>query len=201
MPARAAIDLNSDLGEGFGIWKMGDDDELLRIISSANVACGYHAGDASIMRATCRQALELGVNVGAHVGYADRAGFGRREIVMTPEAVYADVAYQIGALVGCATSVGAQVTYVKPHGASTTAPTATRAPPRRLSKRFAQSIRRWCCWARQKQSSARSPSTAAFRPSTKRSSTVPMQRTEASCRGRNRMQCSRRTPQSHRRSR
>ena len=111
------IDLNSDLGEGFGAWRLGDDPAMLELVSSANIACGFHAGDPSIMIATCRTAAERGVIVGAHVGYRDLAGFGRRALAMDAEDLYADVVYQLGALSAAATVAGTAVRYVKPHGA------------------------------------------------------------------------------------
>ena len=111
------VDLNSDLGEGFGRWAMGDDDALLRVVSSANVACGFHASDASIMRRVCAQAVTSDVAIGAHVGYRDLPGFGRRFIDIEPAALAADVIYQIGALDGFARVAGSRVRYVKPHGA------------------------------------------------------------------------------------
>lgn len=111
------IDLNSDLGEGYGAWKMGDDDAMLGIVSSANVACGFHAGDPQVMLATLRQAAARGVAVGAHVSYPDRVGFGRRPMDVTHAELVADVIYQIGALQGLARAAGTRVTYVKPHGA------------------------------------------------------------------------------------
>jgi UPF0271 protein len=111
------IDLNSDLGEGFGAWTMGDDLSMLDVVSSANVACGFHAGDPTIMLGTCRAAAERGVAVGAHVAYRDLAGFGRRAVEVTPEELYADVVHQLGALVATARVAGTAVTYVKPHGA------------------------------------------------------------------------------------
>lgn len=117
MGATPSIDLNSDLGEGFGHWALGDDDALLEIVTSANVACGFHAGDASIMRAVCRQAAERGVAIGAQVGYRDLPGFGRRFIDVEPEALTQDVVYQIGALQAFARIAGTRVAYVKPHGA------------------------------------------------------------------------------------
>lgn len=112
-----AMDLNSDLGEGFGHWKLGDDDALLGIVTSANVACGHHAGDASIMRRVCEKAAESGVAIGAQVGYRDLAGFGRRFIDIEPAALTQDVIYQIGALQAFARVAGSRVKYVKPHGA------------------------------------------------------------------------------------
>lgn len=111
------MDLNSDLGEGFGRWILGDDDALLDIVTSANVACGYHASDASIMRRVCERAVERGVVIGAQVGYSDLSGFGRRFIDMEPQALTDDVIYQIAALDGFARVAGSRVRYVKPHGA------------------------------------------------------------------------------------
>ncbi len=111
------IDLNSDLGEGFGHWTLGDDDGLLEVVTSANVACGFHAGDASIMRRVCRSAVEGGVALGAQVGYRDLPGFGRRFIDVEPDALTQDVIYQIGALEAFARIAGSRVAYVKPHGA------------------------------------------------------------------------------------
>ncbi|MBK4215229.1 LamB/YcsF family protein [Paracoccus caeni] len=113
----ATIDLNSDLGEGYGAWKMGDDAAMLEIVSSANVACGFHAGDPLTIRATVDQAAARGVAVGAHVSYPDRVGFGRRPMDVTSAELTADVIYQIGALQGIAKAAGTRVTYVKPHGA------------------------------------------------------------------------------------
>ncbi len=116
-PARPSIDLNADLGEGYGRWTCADDDALLHIVTSANVACGFHAGDPAIMRATCERAAALGVRVGAHVGYPDLAGFGRREIGLGAHEVGDQVAYQIGALQAVAATTGCRVSHVKPHGA------------------------------------------------------------------------------------
>jgi UPF0271 protein len=111
------VDLNADLGEGFGSWRLGDDDALLAVVTSANVACGFHAGDPSIMRRVCAVAVERGVRIGAQVGYRDLAGFGRRAIEYDPADLAADVLYQIGALDGFARAAGDRVRYVKPHGA------------------------------------------------------------------------------------
>lgn len=111
------IDLNSDLGEGFGVWQLGDDNALLDVVTSANVACGFHAGDASTMRAVCVAAAERGVAIGAQVSYRDLAGFGRRFVDVSAADLYADVLYQLAALDGIARTVGSAVTYVKPHGA------------------------------------------------------------------------------------
>ena len=113
----SVIDLNSDLGEGYGAWKMGDDAAMLGIVSSANVACGFHAGDPLTILATLRGAAQNAVVVGAHVSYPDRVGFGRRPMDVTPEELTADVIYQIGALQGLAAAAGTRVRYVKPHGA------------------------------------------------------------------------------------
>ncbi len=112
-----AIDLNSDLGEGFGPWKMGDDAAMLDLVTSANVACGGHASDPDTMAEALQRAATRGVVLGAHPGYADREGFGRRIIPMTSEAIGRMVAAQTGALQGVAALVGTRVAYVKPHGA------------------------------------------------------------------------------------
>lgn len=113
----AMIDLNSDLGEGYGPWSMGDDAKMLSIVTSANIACGGHAGDAETMFRTLTLARDNGVTVGAHPGFSDRAGFGRRVIPMSPAEIGRMCAAQIGALIGVASQVGVAVTYVKPHGA------------------------------------------------------------------------------------
>jgi UPF0271 protein len=115
------IDLNSDLGESFGSWTMGADAEVLTLVSSANVACGFHAGDPSTLRRTCTLAAEAGVSVGAHVAYRDLAGFGRRFLDVHPEELTDEVIYQIGALQAMAAASGTSVRYVKPHGALYTA--------------------------------------------------------------------------------
>lgn len=113
----AVIDINADLGEGFGIWELGDDLALLDVITSANVACGFHAGDPLIMRRVCAAAVERGVAIGAQVSYRDLAGFGRREMDVAPPELTAEVLYQIAALDGIARAEGGGVSYVKPHGA------------------------------------------------------------------------------------
>jgi UPF0271 protein len=112
-----AIDLNSDLGESYGAWSMGEDETMLGIVSSANVACGFHAGDPAGIWKTVKAAAEKGVSIGAHVSYPDRVGFGRRDMDVTSGELIADVIYQIGALKGMATAAGTTVGYVKPHGA------------------------------------------------------------------------------------
>jgi UPF0271 protein len=111
------IDLNSDLGESFGRWELGDDAALLEVVTSANIACGFHAGDPSVMRRSCDRATRRGVAIGAQVGYRDLAGFGRRFIDVNPAELVDDVLYQIGALDAFARATGTQVRYVKPHGA------------------------------------------------------------------------------------
>jgi len=113
----AAIDLNADLGESFGVWRLGDDDAMLGIVTSANVACGFHAGDPAGLLRVCRSAAERGVRIGAQVSYRDLAGFGRRFIDVAAEDLVADVVYQIGALQAIAQASGSAVSYVKPHGA------------------------------------------------------------------------------------
>ena len=111
------MDLNSDLGEGYGRWTLGDDAALLEIVTSANVACGFHAGDPATIDRTVRTAVERGVAVGAQVSYPDLVGFGRREIDVPPGDLTADVLYQLGALEAFARAAGSRVRYVKPHGA------------------------------------------------------------------------------------
>ena len=111
------VDLNADLGEGFGAWRLGDDEAMLDVVTSANVACGFHAGDPALLLRTCKAAAERGVRIGAQVGYRDLAGFGRRFIDATPDELSADVIYQIGALQALAHTAGSTVSYVKPHGA------------------------------------------------------------------------------------
>jgi len=119
MPTQSSpvVDLNSDLGEGFGVWALGDDDALLDVVSSANVACGFHAGDPDILRRVCAVAASRDVAIGAQVGYHDLAGFGRRSIDVEPASLVNDVLYQIGALDAFARVAGTRVRYVKPHGA------------------------------------------------------------------------------------
>ena len=111
------IDINSDLGEGFGPYAIADDEALMGVITSANVACGYHAGDPVVMDRTIRLALDHGVDLGAHVGYPDRMGFGRRHIQMDLAELEKHVLYQLGALNGLARPVGHRITHMNPHGA------------------------------------------------------------------------------------
>jgi UPF0271 protein len=112
-----AIDLNADLGEGFGRWELTDDEALLSVVTSANVACGFHAGDPSTMRRVCALAAARGVRIGAQVSYRDLAGFGRRTMEVPPRELADEVTYQIGALRVFAQAAGAELAYVKPHGA------------------------------------------------------------------------------------
>lgn len=111
------IDLNADLGESYGAWTMGDDPALLEVVSSAGVACGFHAGDPATMRRTVAAAVDRGISVGAHVSYPDLVGFGRRFIDMDPAELSAAVIYQLGALQAMCRVVGARLRYLKPHGA------------------------------------------------------------------------------------
>ena len=113
----ASIDLNADVGESYGRWTLGDDIALMPHITSANVACGFHAGDPTTLRRTVAQASSLGVAVGAQVGYHDLRGFGRRAVTIEAEDLEADVLYQLAALDGLARAAGTRVTYLKPHGA------------------------------------------------------------------------------------
>ncbi|WP_102707817.1 LamB/YcsF family protein [Terribacillus saccharophilus] len=111
------IDLNSDLGESFGAYTIGNDQEVLKYISSANIACGFHAGDHNVMLETVKTAAELGVGIGAHPGFPDLAGFGRREMKLSPKEIYNLIVYQVGAIQGAAKACGTYVQHVKPHGA------------------------------------------------------------------------------------
>lgn len=114
---KARINLNADLGEGFGPWTMGDDEAMLCIVNSANIACGGHAGDPETMRRTVRLAKARGVSIGAHPSYPDLQGFGRRAMPLSPAELESQIAFQVGALAGIASLETAQVTHVKPHGA------------------------------------------------------------------------------------
>lgn len=111
------VDLNCDMGESFGAYKMGRDEEILDYVTSANIACGFHAGDPSTMRKTVRLALGKNVGIGAHPGFQDLVGFGRRNIDITPQEAYDIVVYQIGALYAFVKSEGGKLQHVKPHGA------------------------------------------------------------------------------------
>ncbi|TLS38666.1 LamB/YcsF family protein [Pseudalkalibacillus caeni] len=111
------VDLNCDMGESFGAYRMGRDEEILDYITSANIACGFHAGDPSTMRKTVRLALEKNVGIGVHPGLQDLAGFGRRNMDISPQEAYDLVVYQIGALYGFVKSEGGKLQHVKPHGA------------------------------------------------------------------------------------
>lgn len=112
-----SIDLNADLGEGFGLWRMADDEALLDIVTSANVACGFHAGDPHTMRRVCALAAARDVRIGAHVSYRDLQGFGRRFLDVDPDELRDEITYQIAALDGMARAAGTAVSYVKAHGA------------------------------------------------------------------------------------
>ncbi|GAE71780.1 lactam utilization protein LamB [Cutibacterium acnes JCM 18916] len=140
----ATVDLNADMGESFGSWKTGDDESLLGIVTSANVACGFHAGDAVVMGQTCKAAAEHGVCIGAHVSYRDLAGFGRNFIDVDPGRLRDEVIYQLSALRGIAAVHGASVRYVKPHGACTTRSFTTRLRPRQSSRRLTLSTPHGC---------------------------------------------------------
>ncbi len=114
---QARIDFNLDLGESFGIWKMGEDDALLRCATSINIACGFHAGDPNVMLRTVERALEFDLSIGAHPGLPDKQGFGRREMALSGLEVYADMLYQLGALSAMASARDSWLMHVKPHGA------------------------------------------------------------------------------------
>lgn len=131
------IDLNCDLGEGFGPYKVGDQDDILKYISSANIACGFHSGDPTIMRTTVKKALEHGVKIGAHPGLPDLIGFGRREMKISAEEVYDSVIYQIGALQGFLSTCHEKMHHVKPHGALYN----MAAKDRNLAEAIAQAVK------------------------------------------------------------
>ncbi|WP_110928627.1 5-oxoprolinase subunit PxpA [Bacillus massiliglaciei] len=111
------VDMNCDLGESYGAYTIGNDEEILDYVTSANIACGFHAGDPSIMRKTVKTALEKGIQIGAHPGLPDLIGFGRRNMNITPQEAYDMTVYQIGALYGFVRSEGGRIQHVKPHGA------------------------------------------------------------------------------------
>ena len=117
MPPPLTIDLNCDMGESFGAWTLGQDEAILPFITSANVACGFHAGDPAVMKATVRAALRHGVAIGAHPGLPDLAGFGRREMAISAEEAFDLTVYQLGALAAVARAEGGQLRHLKPHGA------------------------------------------------------------------------------------
>lgn len=128
------VDLNADLAEGFGVWHLGDDDAMLDVVTSANLACGFHAGNPVGLARVCRAAAHRGVRIGAQVGYFDLAGFGRRRIEVDPEELTADVIYQIGALRALAEAAGSTLGYVKPHGALYNTIAADRVPARAVAE-------------------------------------------------------------------
>ncbi|VVB48407.1 hypothetical protein RHAL1_03306 [Beijerinckiaceae bacterium RH AL1] len=128
------VDLNCDCGEGFGAWSMGDDAAMLDIVTSAHVACGFHAGDPDIMAATFALARARGVAVGAHPGFADRAGFGRRRIPVSEAEIERLVAYQVGAAAALAVQAGHRLTHVKPHGALSNIAMAEAGPARAIAR-------------------------------------------------------------------
>jgi len=111
------VDLNSDLGESFGAYKIGMDEEVIKLVSSANVACGFHASDPVVMQKTVANAVKSGIGIGAHPGYYDLMGFGRRNMVISPKEAYAYVTYQLGALNAFCVQQGVKIQHVKPHGA------------------------------------------------------------------------------------
>lgn len=117
MTERVTMDLNSDMGESYGRWSLGNDAELMDVITSANIACGWHGGDPAVMRETVAMAVEKGVGIGAHVGLPDLLGFGRRRMQVTPDEIYDYTMYQAGALRAFAEAAGGRLQHVKPHGA------------------------------------------------------------------------------------
>jgi UPF0271 protein len=137
------IDINCDMGESFGAYRMGEDEAVMPFITSANIACGFHAGDPVVMQATVRLAVKHGVSIGAHPGYPDLQGFGRREMRLAPEEVEALVLYQVSALAGFARAEGAEVSHVKPHGAlynQAARDTALAGAIARAARRFSREV-------------------------------------------------------------
>ncbi len=132
------LNLNADLGESFGAWRMGNDAELLDTVDSANVACGFHAGDPLTLLETVRRAAALGVSIGAHPSFPDLQGFGRRPMSMTPEELEAAVIYQLGALAGACQVAGCHLTHVKPHGALNNLACEDRALANQITSAVAQ---------------------------------------------------------------
>ncbi|MEJ5313644.1 MULTISPECIES: LamB/YcsF family protein [Anaerolinea] len=133
------MDLNCDLGESFGLYRLGNDEALLSIVTSANIACGLHAGDPLVMQRTVRMAVSKGVAIGAHPGYPDLQGFGRREMNLSAEEVEAFVLYQIGALMGFVRAEGGELVHVKPHGALYNQAAKDRA----LARAIVQAVKRF----------------------------------------------------------
>ncbi len=176
------IDLNADLGEGFGRWTLTDDEALLSVITSANVACGFHAGDPSVMRRVCDLAAERGVRIGAQVSYRDLAGFGRRAMDVPADELAAELAYQIGALRVFAEAAGAEVAYVKPHGAlyNRTVHDAEQAAAVVAGVRLAAG--RCRCWVCPARSCSPPPRTRGSPPCRRPSRTAPTPPRARSCR-------------------
>ncbi len=137
------IDINCDMGESFGRYTLGNDTEMMSLVSSVNIACGFHAGDAVVMEHTAAMAARVGVAIGAHPGYPDLQGFGRRAMALTPKEVEAMVLYQISALAGIAHAIGAHIRHVKPHGAlynTACVDEATAQAVSRAVKRFSEEL-------------------------------------------------------------
>lgn len=127
MGRRICMDLNSDMGESYGRWQLGNDAELMEVVTSANIACGWHGGDPAVMRSTAALAVEKGVGIGAHVGLPDLLGFGRRRMQVSPDEIYDYAMYQAGALRAFAEAAGGRLQHVKPHGAFYTMSAADEA--------------------------------------------------------------------------
>ena len=148
------IDLNADVGESYGAYRYGDDEGVMPFVSSANIACGFHAGDPGVMRSTVRLARRHGVAIGAHPGFQDLSGFGRREMHLSPAEVENLVAYQVGALAGIAAAEGVRLSHVKPHGALYNMAARDAAMAAAIARaRPGGGPRRWCCSACRARSS------------------------------------------------
>ena len=178
----AAIDLNADLGEAFGVWSLGDDEAMLDVVTSANIACGFHAGDPSTMRRVCQAAADRHVQIGAQVAYPDLVGFGRRFIDIDPGELRDAVLYQLGALDGFAQVAGTGVAYVKPHGALYHACITHPDQAEAVATPHTSTTRRWRCSAHRGRRCSRSPTRSAWSRSPRRSPTAPTAATARSCR-------------------
>ena len=184
------LDLNSDLGESFGRWVLGDDEAMLGLVTSANVACGFHAGDATTLRRTCALAAEGDVVVGAQVAYRDLAGFGRRFIDVEPGELTDDVLYQIGALEGLCRVAGTRVRYVKPHGALYNATVHHEEQARAVARPCGRTTRRCRCSACPAPGCSRRPRRRGCARCRSSSSTAGTRPRARSFRGRRTARCS-----------
>lgn len=160
----ARVDLNSDLGESFGRYSLGLDDQVIPLVTSVNIACGMHAGDPCVMRRTVAAAAAAGTSIGAHPGYPDLQGFGRRDMALSPDEAYSFVLYQISALAGFCKAEGTALAHVKPHGSFTIMPRKTPPSPRQSPPQCTISTPRSCSWASRAESSSKRGEQRALSP-------------------------------------